>query len=52
MEKWIYWIRKCFVKRHRFCRGFCVTCHYYEVCRNDCSFEEAGTAFISDRSGN
>lgn len=35
LEKWRYWIGKIFGKRKMQCRCFCVTCEYYEVCRED-----------------
>lgn len=32
MERWIYWIRR--VGKN--CKGFCMWCRYYEVCKEDC----------------
>ena len=35
MEKFIYWLRKTFSKNLKFCKCFCVTCEYYETCKDD-----------------
>ncbi len=38
MQRLIFWIRKS-VRNRNDCRCFCVTCKYYEICRNDGGFE-------------
>ncbi|SFQ42022.1 hypothetical protein SAMN04487928_1443 [Butyrivibrio proteoclasticus] len=35
MNRLIYWIKKCIYRNNRFCKHFCVTCEFYEVCRRD-----------------
>lgn len=34
MKRFIYWIKKS-IKNEKVCRGYCVTCKYYEICRDD-----------------
>ena len=35
MEKFIYWIKKFVTGNGRFCKGICMTCPYYERCKDD-----------------
>lgn len=35
IEKWKYWIYKILGKKKKQCRCFCVTCEYYEMCKED-----------------
>ena len=34
MEKFLYWVRKT-IRSNRYCSKWCVTCKYYETCKND-----------------
>ena len=35
MSRWVYWIKKSLNWNWRYCSKFCVTCKYYEICKND-----------------
>ena len=35
MEKFLYWIRKCIKGNAKYCHGYCVTCPYFEKCKED-----------------
>ena len=35
MQKIVYWLQKTFSMNWRYCKGFCVTCKYYETCKKD-----------------
>lgn len=35
MSRWVYWIKKALNWNWRYCSKFCVTCKYYEICKND-----------------
>ena len=35
MQKIVYWLQKAFSMNWRYCKGFCVTCKYYETCKKD-----------------
>ena len=35
MERILYWIKKSLNLNWRYCKGFCVTCKYFETCKKD-----------------
>ena len=35
MGKLVYWLRKTLNGNRKYCSSFCVTCKFYEVCKND-----------------
>lgn len=35
MERVVYWIKKTLNWKWRYCSKFCVTCKYFETCKND-----------------
>lgn len=35
MEKLIFWIKKCIYGNNKYCKHFCGTCEFYEVCKRD-----------------
>ena len=35
MKRLLYWVKKCLMGHNKFCRHFCVTCEYYEICHRD-----------------
>ncbi len=39
MNRWMYWIKKTLNLNWKYCNKFCVTCKYYENCKNDAVLE-------------
>lgn len=35
MKRLLYWVKKCLMGKNKFCKHFCVTCEYYEICHKD-----------------
>ncbi len=35
VNRLIYWIKKCMHRNNKFCKHFCVTCEFYELCSRD-----------------
>lgn len=35
MERLLYWIRKSLNMNWKYCSKFCITCQYYDTCKND-----------------
>ena len=35
MKRLLYWVKKCIMGHNKFCKHFCVTCEYYEICHID-----------------
>ncbi len=35
MDRLLYWIKKFLMGHNRYCRHFCVTCEYFDICQKD-----------------
>lgn len=46
MERLLYWIRKSLNMNWKYCSKFCITCQYYETCKNDNVFRDEQNSLI------
>ncbi|XME04064.1 hypothetical protein QYZ88_007765 [Lachnospiraceae bacterium C1.1] len=40
MKKFIFWLKKSFSSKRKFCGCICMTCEYFDRCSNDSSMIE------------
>ena len=48
MQRFVYWIKKSLKMNWKYCSKFCVTCKFYETCKNDDVLKWGGISMNED----